>query len=645
MSDYRRLLLLCVKALSTFDPQLTGVDNHLDVFLTSPGNTLSEEADQAFVGEVFSGCARYQALIKVVTDGYYAKEGKSCLRADYNLYSVIVYLVMFRLEELGMGHLKKLLNTQHTGKMHKLLQFFFNDTNLKGWIKQEWCKVYDGSFVETNIIYPMSRLDVEMREYLEQLSDKLANKGQARREGKPVTEVQPFKLTKPQPRSVPTPDRIPLLKAFKPVPKSTYNPPVERIRLARAQEENRKRAEQMLLDSDRLQFSCSTGDKSEKTKAGMEQIIAEREAKLQYNPVKPTPLPSSIKEIRPVKLNAVAILREGARVQRVEDEEEKRLASLEAGEKDASEFTRWQEEMKQREAAEKLADIQRKHLEGQLSYEEAIISKQNYTREMRERVGVVKEQTDEMMRTYFAQRAEEQLEMRQLVEATMAGHQSTREARAKLQTMKQKMVQQVTLEKQELMARALEEAEAEMRRKLELIQQIRAMESVPIIRTKFVDFTETAGLGLLSEMSVAELRERLGLMKIAEEEEAERKRKEILGTKQAKEQLLNETLENISRFKAEQNKQAAIKREQQKQSFDKHQADVNSQKLSGLQEKLEAKRKEREQLKKGSSLPSAKSNKPSTSTSRPKNQALRPTPSTTTPLSILLRTTTKGLAS
>ena len=44
-----------------------------------------------------------------------------------------------------------------------------------------------------------------------------------------------------------------------------------------------------------------------------------------------------------------------------------------------------------------------------------------------------------------------------------------------------------------------------MRRKLELIQQIRAMESVPIIRTKFVDLTETAGQGLLSEMSVAEV--------------------------------------------------------------------------------------------------------------------------------------------
>ena len=44
-----------------------------------------------------------------------------------------------------------------------------------------------------------------------------------------------------------------------------------------------------------------------------------------------------------------------------------------------------------------------------------------------------------------------------------------------------------------------------MRRKAELIQQIRAMESVPLIRTHFVDLTETAGQGLLAEMSVSEV--------------------------------------------------------------------------------------------------------------------------------------------
>ena len=56
------------------------------------------------------------------------------------------------------------------------------------------------------------------------------------------------------------------------------------------------------------------------------------------------------------------------------------------------------------------------------------------------------------------------------------------------------------------MAQALEEAEREMRCKAELIQQIRAMERVPIIRTKFVDLAETGKQGLLVEMSVTEVR-------------------------------------------------------------------------------------------------------------------------------------------
>ena len=41
----------------------------------------------------------------------------------YVCTSVIVYLMLFRLEELGMGHFMKLIGTQHTGKMHKVLNF------------------------------------------------------------------------------------------------------------------------------------------------------------------------------------------------------------------------------------------------------------------------------------------------------------------------------------------------------------------------------------------------------------------------------------------------------------------------------------------------------------------------------------------
>ena len=44
-----------------------------------------------------------------------------------------------------------------------------------------------------------------------------------------------------------------------------------------------------------------------------------------------------------------------------------------------------------------------------------------------------------------------------------------------------------------------------MKAKMILIQEIRAMESKPAIRHKLVDLTQTAGYGLLGEMSIAEV--------------------------------------------------------------------------------------------------------------------------------------------
>ena len=49
------------------------------------------------------------------------------------------------------------------------------------------------------------------------------------------------------------------------------------------------------------------------------------------------------------------------------------------------------------------------------------------------------------------------------------------------------------------------QAEADMRCKMELIQQIRAMEATPVSRFKVVDLTSTSGAGLLGEMSIVEV--------------------------------------------------------------------------------------------------------------------------------------------
>ena len=61
----------------------------------------------------------------------------------------------------------------------------------------------------------------------------------------------------------------------------------------------------------------------------------------------------------------------------------------------------------------------------------------------------------------------------------------------------------------EALERKREEDALELARKEELIRQIRELEKIPIVRTTGFDPTETAGHGLLEEMSLAELRERL----------------------------------------------------------------------------------------------------------------------------------------
>ncbi len=82
---------------------------------------------------------------------------------------------------------------------------------------------------------------------------------------------------------------------------------------------------------------------------------------------------------------------------------------------------------------------------------------------------------------------------------------------------KRKIRDEVNKELSEALQRRKEEDEIEQKKKEELIRQIRELERVPIVRTKGFDPTETAGYGLLDEMSIAELRERLEYNKMLRE--------------------------------------------------------------------------------------------------------------------------------
>ncbi|NXS78256.1 CFA99 protein, partial [Erpornis zantholeuca] len=457
------------------------------------------------------------------------------------------------------------------------LRFFFNDLYLNTWIKDEWSHFYDSVYVKEYWIDPLLRWQPKVQQLIEKLTDKLSNRTTTVKTSR-VTQPKEFNLTVPKPRATPLPPPAPLpvLAKRQPVPPSIYKPPKERKQLEEIKTKNIQKAKDLLLKANTNQFRCAAikPEKREGTVLTSREIypflpqyseVIWESVLTQYFKELTKQLQDLIDNI-PIKLNTAAILREGALYQRKLEEELKRYENLQQGAGDPSEFLEWQKQMRGKDLEEQLAEIECRRLQGKLSHEEAVLAHQNVIQENKKKADLLREEKAELMHLYAEKRLQEQKEMKELVEQVTEGHKNVKQVKAKIQEYKQQIVQQVSEESEELLRQALEEEEEKNRKRYEIIQQIRAMESIPSIKHKFVDLTETGGHGLFGEMSIVELRERLALLKEAQKAAEEEKRDQIIHEKQAKEQLLLDKLDQISQFRAELGRAAALKQEDKKKS-------------------------------------------------------------------------------
>ncbi|XP_074984193.1 cilia- and flagella-associated protein 99 isoform X3 [Caretta caretta] len=517
--------------------------------------------DGAFELETLAGCIEYKPLLDIVVNAFFVRDGKHCLFSERNLYVVICYLATFQLEELGLQQFSRIVKSLDTAKMHKFLRFFFSVLNLSTWIKDEWGQIYDSLYVKENWIDPLLGWQPKIEQLIKQLADKLANRVSTVKTSM-VTKPKEFDLTTPKPRAITIPEPIPLQEKHRPVPQSTYKPPKEKQHLQEIKYRNRRRAEYI------------SGIMKNKTKFQAQKIQGK------------------IDNV-PIKLNATAILREGAHYQRKMEQELSRIESLLRGAHDPSEFLEWQKQMREKDLEQQLAEIECRRLQGKLSHEEAVLARQNVIQENKKKAELKREETAELMHQYAEKRLQEAKEMRELVEQVVEGHKNVKQARMKLQKYKRQIVQEVSEESRELLRQALEEEEEKIRKRYELIQQIRAIESLPFFRNKFVDLTQTAGYGFRGEMSIVELRERLALLKEAQKKAEEEKRDQIIHEKQAKEQQLLDKLEQISLFRAALGRAAALKQEEKKIKSRLTEGPMKDERVLDLQKKIIEKTMER----------------------------------------------------
>lgn len=189
-----------------------------------------------------------------------------------------------------------------------------------------------------------------------------------------------------------------------------------------------------------------------------------------------------------------------------------------------------------------------------LSYEEAILARERVAQERKKRAEMLKNEKEKLSEISQARQQEDQQKTKEIIEKVNRDKDNCREIQAKLVEEKKEIVKAVTEETKQLQKIAIEKAQEEIQKRMELIQQIKAMESIVNIKPLFVDLTNTAGHGLLSEMSIAELKERLQILQNEREREMQEKHDKIIKAKINKDKKIMDTLEYINKYKNESSK-------------------------------------------------------------------------------------------
>ncbi|XP_034825452.1 cilia- and flagella-associated protein 99-like [Maniola hyperantus] len=290
-----------------------------------------------------------------------------------------------------------------------------------------------------------------------------------------------------------------------------------------------------------------------------------------------------------VKETATTIKRMIKRMQISENEEVQWLQNLLKNCRDTVKIEELEEYNRQENERERLLDIEKKHLMGQISYEEAVIAKKklyDVNKKKHEKFLKEKQSWEEEIERWKRDEMEKnrkQVEKLSLIELEMlhAKHNAT--------LKKKGIADKTRKESEKLQIKAIQQKQEYLEFRIKMIKEIKilALIAKKAKVPKIIDLTESSGLGLLCEMSMAELQERLSLIKIGLKEELEKKKKLIKEKNLAAKHEIEETKISIKNYMAERSSLRKLK----KKPINNPCKMSSSKEINELKKVLEEKRK------------------------------------------------------
>ena len=448
--------------------------------------------------------------------------------------------------------------------MNELFTYLFDEDVLKNKLREKWIKLYDFNFIDNEVIGGLlntkknledlltfiyskataNNIPLETKEIIPgaqsemgmaSTTQKTKTKTEEAKDGKiaksksvkKVTIPVPFNLSENKPRVLQEPMAISNQVKFKPLPLANY----QKTSLKEI-EEKRKEHLQLIKANiiERKEKEKQFDLKTEKRPTNIEKVKEEVEKKIQSTLQFNNKYVSSMKDFSKyeadIKYNEAAIIREEYLIDKKNKEEEAALNKILIEKKDSKEFDRWQNEMKIKDDIIKMQEIEKRKLELELNREVASTYMQRRIQKNQLKAAEHKKQELINLKKKAEEKAEDIKNKKEVIKEIHKGQENV--AKQKIQKVKDNQVLYKNRKKEfnELNLIAQEEKKIYLDRRDDLIRQIRELEKLPIRRTTGFDPTETPGYGLLEEMSLVELRERLALQKRMLADEIKSKKEE-----------------------------------------------------------------------------------------------------------------------
>ena len=517
--------------------------------------------------------------------------------------------------------------------MNEFLTFIFDEEILKNLLRPEWIKYYDFNYVDKKIIGGLMKTKLLIQDLLDFIlnkakvgnitneqkiqkkEDSLSNDDLSEKtiedktqqqpqkilqnNKKKLTVPEPFNLSENKPRMFQQPIQIPKNFIQKPLPLADYS----KTSLNDIEEKRKDRLNaiksQVLEKYNKIK---PPEFESEKRPSNKEKIKEEVEKKivdsLQFNNKYVNPPLNYSKFDADVKYNEAAIIRENYLIEKNRQKEENELKKILIEKKDSKEFDRWQNEMKLKDDIEKEQLIHRRKLELELNREIATNFMKNKIKENQLKNAEHKKQEEINLKNRLIEKEKDRLKNKELVKEINKDKEKIIKNKIKLENDNKELYKKKKAEFNELNLIRLEEKKIEQKRRDDLIRQIRELEKIPVKRTSGFDPTETPGYGILEEMSIVELKERLELQKKFLKDQIEAKREENKLKSEERTEDLIAKANNIADFRDKLRNQKEIEKKQKRDLYEQKQELFRQMREKNLYELKEKMKNKKDELRK-----------------------------------------------